>query len=327
MRAILIFALLATATLALHLPSFLKGKSEDPAVKQWQDWTKKYKKLYATQEETEYRFNVFKKNLGVIQWMQMTDESAVYGPTQFADLTVEEFSSQYLTFRAARIPRDEERVYPEVGDLPDEWDWRTYGAVTPVRSQGSCGSCWAFSAGGNLEGRHFLKNGKLVNISTQQLVDCDNEKDEGCNGGFMEWAFEYINKTGGIMTNEDYPYVGHETTCRFDQSKVAIKVSNWTFFAKDEVAMQAALVENGPLSIALNASFLQFYLFGVFDPVWCPSSLNHGVTLVGYGEEKKPYWIIKNSWGSSWGEKGYFRMIRGKAKCGVDQYTISADVL
>jgi len=323
----LVLALLAMAAFALHLPNFYETtEGEDPAVNIFMNWATKFNKEYASQEEVDYRFQIFKQNQEIIKWMQMTDESAVYGPTQFADLTTEEFSNLYLNFRVPYVPTDSQRVKPAPKDIPDEWDWRTYeGVVTPVRSQGQCGSCWAFSAVHNLEGQVFLKKTKSVKLSPQQLVDCDTQS-QGCNGGFMEWAYQYIQTAGGIVSEEDYPYIGADGTCDFDATKVVAKVKDYTFYEKNEQSMAVALVDRGPLAIALNASFLQFYFFGVFDPIWCPSSLNHAVTLVGYGEEKKPFWIIKNSWGSLWGEDGYFRMVRGKGKCGVDQYTITANL-
>jgi cathepsin F len=325
MKGALILVVIATAAFALHLPNLLHKDVKDPVANQFSSWMAKNNKFYASPEEQEHRFTVYKKNLEIIKWIQANDDSAVYGPTQFADMTAEEFGNQYLNLKVPKLPREDERTHVEIPEaLPEEFDWRDYGAVTEVKSQGGCGSCWAFSAGGNLEGQLAIKKSlKDVSISYQQLVDCD-DIDSGCAGGFMEWAFQYINQTGGIQSNDDYPYKGVESQCEFDASKVILQVTNYTFFSKDEDEIAAALVATGPLAVALNASFLQFYLFGIFDPIWCSTSLNHGVTTVGYGEAKKPFWIVKNSWGGGWGEKGYFRIARGKGKCGIDQYTISA---
>jgi len=324
MKTIIILVILAAVALSLHVPTHFTHTHEDPAMDVFENWMSKFNKVYETPEEAEYRFDVFKKNLEIVKWMQMSDDSAVYGPTQFADLTVEEFSDYYLNFKISYMPTDAERQYYEPrNDLPDSFDWREYGAVTPARSQGMCGSCWAFSAVGNLEGLYKKKTGNIIDLSTQQLVDCDTQS-QGCNGGFMDWAFQYIKEAGGLQSEESYPYEGMDNQCRFDASKKVLEVTGWTFMAKDENSIQVGLVDHAPMAIALNASFLQFYFFGIFDPIWCPTSLNHGVTLVGYGDAKKPFWILKNSWGASWGEDGYFRMVRGKGKCGIDQYCVTA---
>jgi len=165
------------------------------------------------------------------------------------------------------------------------------------------------------------KLGKIQTLSEQQLVDCD-DVDQGCNGGLMDNAFEFLIREGGIESDADYPYTGRDGSCRFNASKVAAKVKDFKDISSNEEEIAAVLVENGPLSVAVNANPFMFYSGGILKPTKSscnPAGLNHGVTLVGFGEENGvKYWIIKNSWGQTWGEKGYIRLERGTGACGVN---------
>jgi C1A family cysteine protease len=181
---------------------------------------------------------------------------------------------------------------------------------------------------GNIEALNTMKTKEYVPLSEQQLVDCDTEYDMGCDGGLMEYAFAYLMEKG-CMKEEDYPYVGYDDTCKYDESKVFLKVANWTMLAtQDEVEMKEFLYSNGPLAIAINADPFQYYTGGIIDEdEWScdPEGLNHGVVLVGYGsEDGVDYWIIRNSWGDYWGEDGYVRVARGKGTCGVNTYVTTA---
>lgn len=175
---------------------------EDPrALEQWNDFLQTYKKGYNSIAEEKSRFQIFKDNLELIKWMQSRDQDATYGVTKFADLTPHEFRAKYL---GARINKEESKKgmtfkpADKSFTAPDKWDWREYKAVSPVKDQGACGSCWAFSTIGNIEGQYFIKYGKMYNMSTQQLVDCDKQLNMGCHGGWMENAFRYMMMNGGL---------------------------------------------------------------------------------------------------------------------------------
>ncbi|VDL17400.1 unnamed protein product [Hymenolepis diminuta] len=228
------------------------------------------------------------------------------------------------------IPHHSYRKLARYSPLPDFVDWRLRGRVTPVKDQGHCGSCWAFSAVGAIEGQYQRSSGKLVSLSEQQLVDCSFDfGNEGCNGGLMDNAFKYVKQVGGVDTEEEYPYVSGRTqqandNCSFIPTDAVAKVTGLVDIEPgSEDDLMEALAYNGPISVAINAGSSSFMMYhgGIYDDPECvggPGDLNHGVLLVGYGQDNGiPYWLIKNSWGSGWGENGYVRIKRGGNLCGV----------
>jgi cathepsin F len=302
----------------------------------FKSFIEKFGKVYATAEEYAHRLAVFERNLVRAVSHQALDPSAVHGITKFSDLTEEEFTQQYLGLKPPSFLKttNQAPVLP-TNDLPDDFDWREHGAVTEVKDQGSCGSCWSFSTSGAIEGAHFLETGELVSLSEQQMVDCDHvcdptdtaSCDAGCDGGLMTNAYEYVKKAGGLESEKDYPYTGASGKCKFDSKKVVATVSNFSTVSLDEDQIAANLVKHGPLAVGINAVFMQTYIGGVSCPLLCSKRrLDHGVLLVGYGSKgyapvrftEKPYWIIKNSWGPSWGEQGYYKICRGYGECGVN---------
>jgi len=329
-KAILLFAFIALAASHTRNPTVYKSFNE---------YILKYQKVYTTIEEYNAKYEVFEKNYNAIveiQALHQPEKSTFeYGMSPFMDLTPAQFKAQYLTLNVGHIHKlkflNERNVLaPKGNDAPAGHDWREHGAVSDVKDQGSCGSCWAFSSVGNVEGQYYLKTKTMVRFSEQQLVDCD-KVDLGCNGGMMEDAFKYYQQTG-VMAEADYAYTGSDDACKFDATKSKAKITGYKFAqSQNETEIAQMLFENGPLAVAINATPLQFYFGGIYYPWFSfscdPAGLNHGVLIVGYGNDgSTDYWVVKNSWGSWWGESGYFRIIRGTGCCGINTYVISADV-
>jgi C1A family cysteine protease len=286
-------------------------------------WKLTHKKGYSAGMEEELRFHIFQKNyLSILEFNQAQDDVTL-ALNHFADLTTEEFGAMYTGYNP-QAKRDAPTAVFNAKDLPTSVDWRTQGAVTAVKNQGSCGSCWAFSTTGSLEGFYFINNKNLVAFSEQQLVDCDRDTDQGCNGGLMADALTYT-AANGIESETDYPYKGVDGKCAYDSSK-AYKVNKGyaNVTVANVTAMKAALV-NQPVSVAIQANQLvfQFYAGGVIKK-FCGDNLDHGVLAVGYdvikGEEA---FIVKNSWGGSWGNSGYVYIStdgtanKGNGVCGI----------
>lgn len=203
---------------------------------------------------------------------------------------------------------------------PKEIDWRQKGAVTPVKNQEQCGSCWAFSATESIESCNFVAGNKLDVLAPEQIVDCDTTCN-GCQGGLPSSAFQYVMGAGGQEWSKDYPYTaggGQAGQCQFKKSDVAETIRGWSYATqeKSETAMMDAMATKGPLSVCVDASAWQFYSGGVMQPSSCGTQLDHAVQAVGYTSQ---YWIVRNSWGESWGEQGYIRLAYGQNTCGVAQ--------
>jgi KDEL-tailed cysteine endopeptidase len=289
-------------------------------------WAAHHGKVYQPTER-DYRETVYNQNVIKILTHNTGNHSWTMGVNEFTDMTAEEFKARYTG--GVKVPKKSLRN-AALGPFnttanPASVDWTTKGAVTPVKNQEQCGSCWAFSTTGSVEGAWFLAKGDLVSLSEQQLVDCsDAEGNQGCNGGLMDQAFQYIIDNKGITTEAAYPYTAADGTCQAKGKPVAATLTGYKdVAANNELALETAIVQQ-PVSVAVEAdqSVFQFYSGGVMDSA-CGTQLDHGVLAVGYGTDGgKEYYKVKNSWGDSWGEKGYIRLGRGakfnpSGQCGI----------
>lgn len=253
------------------------------------DFVATYNRTYSTSEERNLRLKIFRENLNIIRLLRKTEQgTGRYGVNMFADVSREEFRMLYLGLRPDLrsendIPLKEAKI-PNI-ELPDTFDWRKKGAVTPVKDQGACGSCWAFSVTGNVEGQYAIKHGQLLSLSEQELVDCDN-LDEGCSGGLPDNAYKAIEQLGGLELESDYPYEAENEKCHFKKNLAKVQLASAVNISSDETKMAQWLVQNGPISIGINANAMQFYVGGVSHPfkfLCNPKNLDHGVLIVGYG--------------------------------------------
>nr|ALI16261.1 cathepsin L [Cerebratulus lacteus] len=316
------FVLLVALTVAFSAPLEQQLDSE------WEMFKATHKKTYETKTET-LRKAVFMNNLRYIQKhnaeADMGKHTFWLGVNEYSDWTSLEFAKYANGYRMA-LNRTSGSTYLPASNVkaPDTVDWRSKGYVTPVKNQGQCGSCWAFSTTGSLEGQHYRKYQKLPSLSEQQLVDCSGAYgNNGCQGGLMDNAFKYIKANQGLDTEQCYPYEAQNDRCRFQKSCVAATVTGFVDVQRgSEDALKSAVSEVGPVSVAIDAGHPSFqgYRSGVYNEPRCSqTALDHGVLVVGYGSENgQDYWLVKNSWGPSWGINGYIKMSRNRNnQCGI----------
>ena len=328
---LLVIAAMLLCTVASH------ADESGSAANAFQLFQKKYHKVYLSAEEATYRQQIFSDNLAKIQKHNAENHSYQLGINQYADQTLEEFSqSQLLTsgWQHQFSAQSSNRITPISNHitLPATVDWRTQGAVTQVKNQGGCGSSWAFATTGLMEGAGFIQTGRLYNLSEQEFLDCDSN-DAACAGGEISNALSFA--MNGITTEASYPYTARQGLCRAT-SRHVLDVSGYTpVTANDALALTAAVAQQ-PIAVGVEAdsTVFQFYKSGIITSQHCGTILNHALLIVGYGTENGiPYWICKNSWGTSWGETGYVRIARqltsdsGPGICGIASYPWAVNVV
>jgi hypothetical protein len=310
-------------------------ENAEPTMESFQAYMAHYGKTYQGVEQLN-RFENFKSSLQRIEERNSEQDETVFGLTKFSDMSPQEFSARYLKYE--RKDRSSEFTVlrtPHNVKAAANVDWRTKKAITPVKDQGQCGSCWAFSATEEIESMWFLKNGTLPVLAPQQIVSCDTV-DQACDGGDTVTAYAYVKKAKGLVPERDDPYTsgnsGNRGRCKFNAKDVIAPVSGFVYATapcesgscnnQDQNKVEAALTSVGPISICVYAESWQDYNSGVLRSN-CPhdaNSLDHCVQLVGMASD---YWIIRNSWASDWGEDGYIRVAKAKNLCGVlDETTI-----
>jgi len=282
----------------------------------------------------EEKYNTFKANVQRIEKLNEKSPNKVFGINKFADMNPEEFRRNYLMPKGVVQKTTAgplgDTLRPRNKALPDTFDWRKQGAVTAVKNQGQCGSCWAFSVCENVESVYIIAtNGSAdsVDLSPQQIVDCDTD-DGGCDGGDTPTAYKYIIKAGGLEGDKDYPYHARDGSCKFNKQKVVAKITSFKYATQnsDENQMQQNLVSWAPLSICVDAAEWQFYDGGVMTPDDCGTDLDHCVQMIGYANDKGNYWIVRNSWGNDWGVDGYIYLQMGGDTCGCADEATTAVV-
>lgn len=311
--------------------SNLRGSDDDDLqVKEFKLFKDRFSKVYLSEDDLETRFEIFRYNMkAIVEHNSVVNQNFTLGVNQFSDLTAEEFKALYINsgYQGANVGSYGCKTYTSSSSSsnPASLDWRQKGAVTSVKDQGSCGSCWTFSSTGASEGAWAISTGKLIDLSEQQLVDCAtgvSYGSHGCNGGQMEGADKYLI-ANGQCTLASYPYTGVDGKCK-TCSPVAHFSSCSDVKPNDQVSLLNA-VSIGPVSVALSADtrYFQSYTSGILDATACYTELNHGVLIVGYGTDNgQKYWNVKNSWSSTWGEQGYIRILRSDSTndagiCGI----------
>jgi C1A family cysteine protease len=338
------------ALLLLVVVAASAARSYIEDMRAFSDFIRTYNKKYATAAEFEHRFEVFRENLNVIERRNAVG-SATHNVTKFSDMTIDEFRSYPCGGRLGDLVHPDPNYQPTMGTfpapqaVPPSYDWTTKGAVTPIKNQGACGPCWAFSVIGNMEGVWFLAGHTLTSLSEEQVVDCSTT-DYGCSGGWPFWAMTDMDAApynGGIDTESSYPYTaenGVSGSCQFNKANVGATETKYNNYCNEQTKtctmaqIQQLLVTYGPLSACLDATPMQSYTGGIDHPSDCdPTYIDHCITIVGYGADASgtPFWKIKNSWGTDWGEDGYYRLYRddsnsGQGVCGINRVITIASI-
>lgn len=281
-------------------------------------WIVRHGREYKDEIEKERHFKIFKENVEFIEsFNQNGTQRYRLAINKYADLTTEDFLASYTgldtSFQQKSNATTSFKYDSQLTDIPLSMDWRESGSVTGIKDQGRCGCCWAFSAVAAIEGAYQIGNNELISLSEQELLDCTTQFHDGCKGGLMTQAYDFLLQNGGGITTEtNYPYQQIQSVCSTEQlSSPAVKISGYKIVESSESALLQA-VANQPISVGIAANG-KFHLYGsgIYDGS-CNPTLNHAVTVIGYGtsEDGTNYWLVKNSWGTTWGEEGYMKIVR-----------------
>ncbi|KAF2073003.1 hypothetical protein CYY_005681 [Polysphondylium violaceum] len=339
-KILLITLIIMVATIAITAASNNKGGKhhnrrfhEDHYKDKFIKWMGRKKLLYSS-EHFQNRYENFKDNVDFIENWNDQDSDTILGLNDFSDLSNIEYKQLYLGAYVDASGYDQESALLKnsfsasiADEVPSHLDWRVKGAVSHVKNQGHCGSCYTFSTTGALEGANFIATGEMTTLSEQQLVDCTRTYgNEGCEGGLMVPSFQYIIDNGGINSEESYPYIGKDKQeCKFDPSNIAANMSGIVKVKRGSEESLLEAIQKSPVAIAIDAGqrSFQHYQSGVYYDSKCSRvHLSHAVLLVGYGTDETSvnpnYWIVKNSWGEAWGQQGYVYMARDRNNhCGI----------
>jgi len=284
----------------------------------FEEYAQFWNKTYATDAEKMTRYQIFLASATKIAELKATSTKARFGFTKFADMTQQEFKTQMTGF-VAKEPLNTEVEKREALDVSQmsPINWVAAGKTTPVKNQGQCGSCWAFSATETVESANLMvgRGVPAGGLGPQEIVDCDRN-DDGCNGGDPREALNWVRSQGGQDTEACYPYTAQNGACQESRCRPALNVNNVYAVAGSEPAIYSAL-RSMPLSICCDAEPWQYYTGGILTAAQCGLSIDHAIQLVGFSPNSGGYWIVRNSWGADWGENGYIYLQYGHNTCGI----------
>jgi C1A family cysteine protease len=330
----LMVTLLCSGTTNAHI--FLRSPDRDFDA-DFAKYKSKFLKSYASAAEEAVARKAYEENMQWAAELKSRNPHATFGETAYTDFPRASFKATHHNANFSQHMKNRKPIQYRVHTQGQATaiDWRARGAVTGVKNQQQCGGCWSFSTTGNIEGQWFLAGNPLTSLSEQELLSCDTTGgNNGCDGGLMDYAFQWLinSQQGTIVTASSYPFVsgdGAVPSCSLSGTTPGATISSYNDLAQDESQIAAYVYDNGPVSIGVDAASFQTYTGGILTDCQYngPNSLDHAVLIVGYDDTVSvPYWIVKNQWGTSWGESGYIRLAKGSNQCGLADAATSSIV-